>query len=165
MSWKDLVELLAGAQSTDDTSLALLVVVFAENLAGTRNENLFLCELLCSVPPLSDHVWKDDTEQNRVDKEDVFAGALCDKPLWQGNTNAEALLAIRMTILLVVVTDFLVGQSLVRLGDIDPVVVDRLGSDVLRGIFARFVGMQPNGQLLVVLLDSLLVCSLNSSLD
>jgi hypothetical protein len=155
--WEDLVELLSGAQSADDASLALLVVVFAEDLAGTRDEDLLLSELLCSVPPLSDHVWEDDTEQNRVDEQNVFAGTFCDKPLWQGNTDAKALLAIRVTILLVVVADLLVCECLVRFGDIDPVVVDRLDGDVLRRVFARFVGMQPDGQLLVVLLDRLLV--------
>ena len=165
MPCEDLVELLASAQSADDASLALLVVVFSEDLARTRDEYLLLGELLGSVPPLSDHVGEDDTEQDRVDEQDVFAGTFCDEPLWQGNTNAEALLAIRMPVLLVVVADFLVGKRLVRLGDIDPVVVDRLDRDVFRRVFARFVGVQSDGELLVVLLDRLFIRVLFSLLD
>lgn len=141
MTSEDLVELLSRAQSPNDTSLALLVVVFAEDVAGTRNEDLFLGELLGAVPPFSDHVRENNTQENCVDEQDVFAGSLGDQPLGQGNTDAEALLAIGVAVLDVVVADLLVGESLECLGDVDPVVVDGLEGDVLGRVLTGFVGV------------------------
>lgn len=165
MTSEDLVVLLSRAQSANDTSLALLVVVLAEDVAGTRNEDLFLGELLGAVPPFSDHVRENNTQENCVDEQDVFAGSLGDQPLGQGDADAEALLAVGVAVLDVVVADLFVGKSLECLGDVDPMVVDGLEGDVLGRVLTGFVGVQCERELSVVLLDRPLVGRLRFALD
>jgi hypothetical protein len=65
----------------DNAHLALLVVVITEDLASTCDEYFLLGQPLSPVPPLPDSVRQNDTESERVDEEDVFAGTLGDQPL------------------------------------------------------------------------------------
>lgn len=60
----------------------------------------------------------------------------------ESDANAEALLAIRMAILDVVVADFFVGKGLERFGNVYPVIVDRLYRDILRWVLLGFIRMQ-----------------------
>jgi hypothetical protein len=81
VSGEDLIEFLSTAQRVNNSDLALVVVVIAEDLASTCDEYFLFCQPLGSVPPLSDSVRQNDTERERIDKEDVFAGAVSDQPL------------------------------------------------------------------------------------
>lgn len=58
-----------------------------------------------------------------------------------------------MTVLNVVVADLLIGQGLVRLGELDVVVVERLDGLILGRIGLDLVGMELEGKALVVSLD------------
>lgn len=83
-----------------------------------------------------------------------------DNPLGQSDSNAETLLAVGVAILYVVVADFLVGERLERLHDVDPLIVDNLCGDILGQILLPLIGMVREGKLAVTALDVFLACGL-----
>lgn len=66
---------------------------------------------------------------------------LGDDPLGKGDANTEALLAVGVAVLYVVVADFLVSKRLEGFDDVHPVVIDCVLCDVERRILAPLVGM------------------------
>jgi len=112
---------------------------------------------LGTVPPLSSNVWQENTKQSDVEEEGQIAVAVLDQEGGKSNAHAEALLAIGVAILKVVVANFLVCQSFECFGDLDPVFVDDFGGQILGGVDLDLVGMLGQRQFAVMFLDGLFV--------
>lgn len=121
----------SGAESSKNATLVQVRPVFLEDVARAGHQNFLLGDALSAVPPLADQVRENNAEDDSITKQDVSSVALGNDPLGQGDANAEALLAVGVAILQVVVADFLVGKSLEGLGVLDPLFVDAIDSDVL----------------------------------
>jgi hypothetical protein len=114
----------------------------AEEVVGALHEDTLLGATLGAVPPRSDEVGQQDAEKTSVEEDEVLAIAVGDNKLGQGDADAEALLAVGVAKLDVVVADVLVGESLVSLCELDVVVVERLCRLVFGRIGAGLVGME-----------------------
>jgi len=114
--------------------------------------------LLGSIPPSTNIIWQQDSEQQSVDSKNVIVVSFRDDPCRESDTNRERLLSVGVTILDKVVTDILVGQRLIGFGKLDKVVVEFFKSlvagwtNLIRVIFQR--------QLLVMGLDSFFIGTL-----
>jgi len=99
--------------------------------------------LLGSIPPSTNIIWQQDSEQQSVDSKNVIVVSFRDDPCRESDANREGLLSIGVTILDKVVTDVLVSQGLISFGKLDKVVVEVFKSlvagwtNLVRVIFQR----------------------------
>lgn len=154
------LELDARRQGTNDTGILHVIFVFPENIACTGNEHTLLRVSLRTIPPASDDVWQKHAKQATIDQQNVLPIPFGYDELGQGDTDAETLLAVGMTILDVVITDLLVRQGFIRLGDLDEALIQGLDGLVLRGIRFNLVGVIDKGETLVVSRNGSLVGTL-----
>lgn len=129
----------------------------SEQVVGALHQDTFLGPPLGTVPPRSDKPGKKDSKEQGVQEDDILSVSVGDDKLGEGNAHAEALLAVGVAVLDVVVAHLLVREGLVGLGKFDIVIVERLGGLVLGRVGANLVGVVLEGQALVVRLDLLLV--------
>jgi len=114
--------------------------------------------LLSSIPPSTNIIWQQNSEQQSVDSKDVIVVSFRDDPCRESDANRERLFSVGVAILDKVVTDVLIGQSLISLGKLDKVVAEVFKSlvagwaNLVRVIFQR--------QFLVMGLDSFFIRSL-----
>ena len=152
-SLENLLELLASRQDANDAVIRNIFLVLAEHVASAGNQDTLLGVALSAVPPLSHIVGQKNTQQSTVNQQHVLSVALHDNELGQGNTNAEALLAVGVSILKVVVADFLISERLVSLGQFDEALVQHLNGFILGGVGADFVGVVDERKTFVVARD------------
>lgn len=146
---------LAQAKSLNKLVLFRLLSVILEKSSSRFGKNTILCELTSSIPPFSNSIRKNDTKEDTVNRKDVVGVSLRNNPLGESNSYRERLLSIWMTVLDKVVSDFLIGEGLVCLCDLDKALVQILNGFVSNGL--DLVGMEHERDLLVVFLDCLFV--------
>lgn len=150
MTLEHLLELDAGRQSTNNTGIFHIVFVLSENIPRACDEDALLRVPLRAIPPASDDVWQKHTKQGTIDKQNVLPISFRDDELREGDADTEALFAVGMTVLNVVVTDLFISQRLIRLGDLDKALVEGLDSLVLRRVRLNLVRVEDKGETLVV---------------
>lgn len=155
-----LVIFVARAQSTDNSTINQTRLIFSEKASSTWYKDAILGVFLASVPPFTNDIRQQDTEQEAVNKQDIFTIALSDDELRQGDTDAEALLSIGVAVLKVIVPDFFVGQCFICFGQFNEVVIESIDSFVLCGVGSNFVGMEFERQPFIMSANSFLVGTL-----
>ena len=92
------LELCAGTEQVDNTVVVNALGELLEHVASAVDQNLLARDLLRSVPPAADKVWKQDSQQGSVDDQNVFSITLGDQELRKGDTKAGALLAVGVSV-------------------------------------------------------------------
>lgn len=146
----------SSTESGKNATLTQIRLVFLEDVARTRDQDLFLGNALSAIPPLANQVRQDNSKNNSVAEQDVSTMALGDDPFRQGDANAETLLAVGVAILQVVVANLLISKCFESLCVFDPFLIDVVYGQVLCRVGLDFVGVVSDGEFAVERLDLLL---------
>jgi hypothetical protein len=149
-SLEHLLELIARRESVDNATVQDVLLVLAEDVTSASDKNTLLGVTLRTIPPLSDDVRQENSQKSTINQKYVFSIAVHDDKLRKSDANAEALLAIGMTILEIVVADFFVSKCFISLGELYEALIEHLHSLILGGIGADFIGVVDKGEALVV---------------
>lgn len=106
-----------------------------------------------SVPPSSNDVREQNTEDDAIDTQDPYIVLALDDPSWQSNAHAHLLPSIWVAVQLEILSNSVISQSLVGLCELNVMRFDALLG--LVGAEADLVRVELDTQALVMLLDFL----------
>jgi hypothetical protein len=97
---------------------------------------------LRTIPPSPDQVWQQNTQQERIYQNNIFSVPITNNKFWQRNADAEALFAVRVAKLDVVISDIFICERLVRFREFDEVIVKGFQSLILCWIWSDLVRVE-----------------------